>query len=101
MSNIEKHFELNHAMTDNSQVVSKLELACCGCDVTFPYTQRAEWLQHIKKNHEKLNRSSVVTLGPTTYHQVLLLQRQHPGDREHPPCQGGSQARDIPVQSVS
>ena len=66
MGDIEKHFELSHAMTDKAQVVSKLELACRGCDATFPHTQRGEWLQHIKRNHERLNRSSVVTLGPTT-----------------------------------
>ena len=66
MGDIERHFELSHAMTDKAQVVSKLELACRGCDVTFPHTQRGEWLQHIKRNHERLNRSSVVTLGPTT-----------------------------------
>ena len=65
MSNIEKHFEFAHAMTDKSQVVSKLELACRGCDATFPHTQRGEWLQHIRRNHERLNRPNVVTLGPT------------------------------------
>jgi len=65
MSSIEKHFEKVHGIKDKSQVVGKLELACRGCDATFGHSQRLEWLQHMKKNHEKLNRPNAVASGPT------------------------------------
>ena len=66
MENIEQHFEKVHGMTDKSQVVSKLELACRGCDVTFPHTGRGEWLHHVKKNHERLSRGDSRGLGGPT-----------------------------------
>ena len=34
---VEKHFEKVHSILELSQVVSKLELACRGCDMTFSH----------------------------------------------------------------
>ena len=65
MEHIESHFERVHGMTDKSQVVGKLELACRGCDATFGHSSRGEWLLHLKKNHERLNRPDKVVNGPT------------------------------------
>lgn len=56
MESVEKHFDQVHIIKEKSQVVSSLELACRGCDVTFPHTGRLEWGQHVKRDHESLNR---------------------------------------------
>merc|ERR1719186_784813 len=58
MESVENHFEQVHIINDKSQVVSKVELACRGCDATFPHSGRVEWLQHVKRDHERLNRSN-------------------------------------------
>ena len=65
MANIEKHFDKVHGITDKSQVVAKLELACRGCDATYPHSSKVEWVHHVKKNHEKLNRPDTFLTGPT------------------------------------
>jgi len=65
MTNIEKHFDKVHGITDKSQVVAKLELACRGCDATYPHSSKVEWVHHVKKNHEKLNRPDTFLTGPT------------------------------------
>merc|ERR1712013_638739 len=63
MESIETHFEQVHIITDKSQVVSNLELACRGCDATFPHSGRLEWGQHVKRDHENMNRPNRST-GP-------------------------------------
>ena len=59
MEDVERHFDSVHCIQDRSQLVSKLELACRGCDVTFSHAGRLEWQQHIKRNHSNslLSRS--------------------------------------------
>jgi len=64
MESIEKHFEAVHGISEKPQVVTQLELACRGCDATFPHAGRIEWLQHVKRNHERLNRPSIKQSGP-------------------------------------
>jgi len=56
MDSVENHFEQVHIITDKNQVVGNLELACRGCDVTFPHSGRLEWGQHVKRDHERINR---------------------------------------------
>jgi len=63
MESIENHFEQVHIITDKSQVVSNLELACRGCDVLFSHSGRLEWGQHVKRDHETMNRPNRST-GP-------------------------------------
>ena len=65
MTSIENHFDQKHGMNDKSQIVGKLELACRGCDATFTHTNKIDWLQHIKKNHDRLNRPNAPASGPT------------------------------------
>eukprot|EP00092_Neocalanus_flemingeri_P085176 GFUD01107133.1.p1 GENE.GFUD01107133.1~~GFUD01107133.1.p1 ORF type:complete len:1924 (+),score=566.33 GFUD01107133.1:661-5772(+) len=56
MESVENHFDQVHLIKEKSQVVNKLELACRGCDTTFPHSGRMEWVQHVKRDHERLNR---------------------------------------------
>lgn len=58
MSSVAMHFEQVHLMTEKNHVLAKLELACRGCDSIFPYSERQEWLSHMKRNHARLNRPS-------------------------------------------
>ena len=56
MAAIEEHFEQVHLMTEKTQVVARLELACRGCDFSVGHGERAEWEAHMKRNHARLNR---------------------------------------------
>jgi len=56
MSSVEKHFEQVHVIMDKNLFINHLELACRGCDVTFSHSFRLEWGQHVKRDHERLNR---------------------------------------------
>ena len=58
MEDVEKHFETAHCIQERSQVVSKLELACRGCDVTFSHSGRVEWQHHVRRNHTLTSRSA-------------------------------------------
>jgi len=64
MGSVETHFEQVHVIMEKSQVVSNLELACRGCDSTFNHLNRVEWLDHVRKDHERLNRPNRST-GPS------------------------------------
>jgi len=65
MESVEKHFEDVHVITDKTQVAGKLELACRGCDVTFSASSRLEWAQHVRRDHERLNRPTQRAAGPS------------------------------------
>jgi len=51
MEDVETHFERVHGIQEKNQVVSKLELACRGCDVTLSHAGRLEWHQHVLRRH--------------------------------------------------
>jgi hypothetical protein len=48
-----EHFSRKHVIKDPTQVNSQLELACRGCDVTYSYEEREEWLSHMDVNHTR------------------------------------------------